>query len=150
MLNNLKDGSTETGKKDKQYDPTTKYKILIVEDERASQTILEKLIRMYDKNIEVISVDSGAKGLCHYFKNDFDIVFLDILMAHIDGNDFVKIVEENMKAGLITNKPNIIIQTSITSEFKLALLARNECILEIIRKPVTKNHIQECLPRYLS
>lgn len=149
MEDNKKDDSFEKEKIGEQFDSPTKYKILVVEDERTSLVILEKLIHAYDKNIEVIAVDSASKGLYYYFTNRFDLVFLDIMMAHIDGDDFIKIVDENMKAGLINYNPNIIVQTSITSDFKLAILAQKKCVLNVIKKPITSKHIHDSLSQYL-
>lgn len=149
MEDNKKDYSLEKKKRGKQSDSPPKHRILVVEDEPTTLVILEKLIHAFDKNIEVIAVDSASKGLYYYFTNRFDLVFLDILMAHIDGNDFIKIVDENMKAGLIKNNPNIIVQTSITSDFKLSILAKKKCVLNVFKKPITTKHIHDCLSQYL-
>ena len=125
-----------------------KTKILIVDDELVNLNLLEDLITDFDNNIEIIAVDSASLGLYHYFTNSFDLVLLDIFMAHINGNDFITIVEENLKAGLVTHGPNIIVQTSMKEDFKISLLAKKECVLEVIRKPITPKHIQDCLSRY--
>jgi chemotaxis protein histidine kinase CheA len=128
--------------------PTSPKKILIVEDELINRKLLEESIKSLHENIQIISVDSAAKGLCHFFTNCFDLVFLDIMMPRIDGNMFITIVEENLQEGLLKHKPNIVVQTAIQSLGKLTILAQNECVQEIIRKPIKAERIRDCVHRY--
>lgn len=123
-------------------------KVLIVEDEAVNRKLLEEALKSLLENIQIVSVDSAAKGLYHFFTNSFDLIFLDIMMPRVDGNAFIAIVEENLKEGLVRHKPNIVIQTAIQSFDQLMVLAQNECVQEIIRKPVKIDRIQECVCRY--
>jgi len=125
-----------------------KCKVLIIDDEQINLVLLEEFVHDFDKDIETISVDSAAKGLFYYFTNNIDLVFLDIVMANINGKDFIDIVEENMKAGLLNCCPNIVVQTAMPSDVKINLLAKKKCVLEVIRKPITKQHIHDCLTHY--
>lgn len=123
-------------------------KILIVEDEAINRTLLEEIVRNINSDIEIISVDSAEEGLYHFFTDHFSLIFLDIMMPIIDGNDFIAIVEENLIKKNVAHPCNIVVQTAIQSIFQLSTLAKNECVQEIIKKPISQKRIQECVERY--
>nr|MBF0222970.1 Hpt domain-containing protein [Desulfobulbaceae bacterium] len=123
-------------------------RVLIVEDELVNRKLLEEAVSCLLENVQIVSVDSAAKGLYHFFTNSFDLVFLDIMMPRVDGTAFIAVVEENLKEGLIRHKPNIVVQTAIQSIDQLLVLAQNECVQEILRKPIKMDRVQECIYRY--
>lgn len=124
------------------------HRILIIDDEQLNRRLLEELIRSYRKDIEVITTDNASEGLFHYFTSPFTLVLLDIMMPVIDGNDFLAIVEKNRQVGLLRCAPNIIVQTAIQSISQLTELAKWECVLEVMRKPITASHLKEHLDKY--
>lgn len=123
-------------------------KILIIEDEPVNLTLLETNIKNFNNSFEVIKAQSAEEGLFHFFTNTFDLIFLDIMMPVIDGNDFIAIVEKNIEKKNICNRCNIVVQTAIQSITQLTGLAKKECVQEIIRKPISPSRINECLVRY--
>ena len=122
-------------------------KILIVEDEPINQALIEANVKNFDESIEIVSVNSAEEGLFHFFTDNFSLIFLDIMMPIIDGNDFIAIVEKNLMKKNV-KVPNIVVQTAIQSLSQLTTLAKKECVQEIIRKPIPSDRIQECVKRY--
>ncbi len=126
------------------------YRILIIDDEPINAALLENHITDLrpEDNVEIIAVNSAAEGLFHFFTTKISIVFLDIMMPVIDGNDFIAIVEKNMHQKNITHDFKIMIQTAVQPMSQLIDLAQKESVHEIIRKPITKTRVKECLERY--
>lgn len=123
-------------------------RILIIEDHLVNQRFLEEAIKSSGGNFEIVTVDSGATGLFHFFTEQFDLVFVDIMMPNIDGSTFIAIVEENLKKGRLLKRPNIIVQTALQSIGRLSVLSQNDCVQEILRKPVKKEKVLEVVLRY--
>ena len=125
-------------------------KILIIEDEVINRSLLEQIIINTSDKLSIISVDSAAEGLFHYFSTEFDLVFLDIMMPEIDGNDFIHMVERNQEKGNLKKISNIVVQTAIQSITDLTALARKDVVQEIIRKPIDARRVIDCIDRYCS
>lgn len=123
-------------------------RILIVDDEAVSRKLLENLIRKSGREVEIISVDSAEEGIFYYLTEKFNLVFLDIIMPVIDGNDFIAIVEKNLENGHLKRDSNIVVQTAVESMEQLLSYIRRSCVQEVIRKPVTPARIADCLERY--
>lgn len=128
--------------------PPAQGEILIIEDELINRTLLEAMIQRESELLTITSVDSAEEGLYYYFSRRFDLVFLDIMMPNIDGNQFIDIVEKNRQAGHLHFVSNIVVQTAIQSLAQLTALAKRESVQEIIRKPITPYRIGECIRRY--
>jgi CheY-like chemotaxis protein len=124
------------------------FKILIIDDEAVSRKLLENIIRKFNKDIKIISVDTAEEGIFYYFTEHFDLVFLDIIMPVIDGNDFLAIVKRNFERGHLLNPSNIVVQTAVESMEQLLSYIKRACVQEVIRKPVTPERITDCLERY--
>jgi CheY-like chemotaxis protein len=138
---------TTSGSPTKQSQPYIP-KILLIEDEPVNMALLEANIKHVNSNVEIILAESAEEGLYHFFTNKFDLIFLDIMMPVIDGNDFIAIVEKNIAKKNIPNRTNIVVQTALQSIAQLTTLAKKECVQEIIRKPISLTRIEECIERY--
>lgn len=125
-------------------------KILIVEDEPINRKLLKATIKNMGQDLEIISVDSAEEGLFHFFTDKFSLIFLDIMMPVIDGNDFIAIAEKNLLKKNVPSPCNIVVQTAIQSMSQLTTLARKECVQEIIRKPISPERVHDCIERYCS
>ncbi|MDR9501247.1 MAG: response regulator [Desulfurivibrionaceae bacterium] len=123
-------------------------KILIIDDEVLNLALLEEFIKTFNKNIQITAVDSVAEALFYYFSEEFDLVFLDIMMPVVDGNHFLAIIEKNRAARHIFGDANIVVQTAVQSVGELLPLVRKECVLEVIRKPLLRKRIYTCIERY--
>lgn len=64
-------------------------KILIVDDQSLNQTILEAYINQYceqnDESMEIKTAGNGIEALLMCEDEKFDLIFMDILMPHMDG-----------------------------------------------------------------
>lgn len=127
---------------------TEKIRVLIIDDEQVNRLLLQEMTHAYNPDIEVISVDNAAEGLFHYMRSPFNVVFLDIMMPVIDGNDFLAIIEQNTKAGLLEQSGNIVVQTAIESISQLTALSKWECVQKVIRKPIVAKNMIHCLEKY--
>ena len=123
-------------------------KILIVDDEAVNRTLLEEFVQTFNKEIQITSVDSAAEAIFYYLTENFDLVFLDIMMPEVDGNHFISIVEKNRQAGNLVTPANIVVQTAVQSLEELLAMVQKECILEVIRKPIIRERIYTCIERY--
>ncbi len=123
-------------------------KILIIDDEAVSRKLLENIIKKFNNDIKVTSVDTAEEGIFYYFTEHFDLVFLDIIMPVIDGNDFLAIVKRNYECGHLLNPANIVVQTAVESMEQLLSYIKRASVQEVIRKPVTPERIIDCLERY--
>ncbi len=123
-------------------------KILIVDDEAVNRILLEEFVRTFNKDIQVTSVDSAAEAIFYYLTENFDLVFLDIMMPEVDGNHFISIVEKNKQASNLANPANIVVQTAVQSMEELLDIVQKDCVLEVIRKPILRDRICTCIKRY--
>jgi len=60
-------------------------RVLIVEDDRTSQTALASILR--SEGFEVITADDGAQGIDRFVREQPDLVLMDIEMPGMDGYD---------------------------------------------------------------
>lgn len=127
---------------------TTRAAILIVDDEDINRMLIEETVKSLRKNAKIISVASAEEGLYHYFTSNIGLVFLDIMMPNINGDDFLQVIQKNRDSGNLTNRPNIVIQTGVQSLEHLMSYVKLECIQEVIRKPIPYERIVECIERY--
>ena len=106
------------------------------------------MVRKFNDGIEIVTVDSAEEGIYYYLTEEFDLVFLDIIMPIVDGNDFLAIVEKNYERGHLKDVSNIVVQTAVESMEQLLSYIKKTCVQEVIRKPVTPERITDCLERY--
>jgi len=69
-------------------------------------------------------------------------------MPVIDGNDFIAIVEKNRELQHLEGEPNIVVQTAVQSMTELLAIVKKESVQEVIRKPITRERVLECIERY--
>lgn len=126
----------------------TDTKILVVDDEEVNRILLEEFIMTFNTDIKVTAVESAEEAIFYYLTEDFDLVFLDIMMPNVDGNHFISIIDKNRAAHNIVSPANIVVQTAVQSLEELLSLVRRECVLEVIRKPILRERICTCIERY--
>ncbi len=123
-------------------------KILVVDDEAVNRVLLQEFIKTFNKEIQITAVDSAAEAIFYYLTEEFDLVFLDIMMPDVDGNHFISIVEKNREAHNLSQEANIVVQTAVQSLEELLSIVRKDCVLEVIRKPIMRKRIYTCIERY--
>jgi len=70
-------------------------KILVVDDEETIRSVFKTIFeRMYKGKYQVSIVKSGKEAIKKLKEENFDVVFVDILMAEMDGLDTLKALKE--------------------------------------------------------
>jgi response regulator RpfG family c-di-GMP phosphodiesterase len=70
----------------------SKYKILIVDDNKNNLVSLHALLEEYFNDIQIFEATSGMKALGVLLKNEVDLIILDIQMSHMDGFETAKFI----------------------------------------------------------
>ena len=70
----------------------SKKRALIVDDNRTCRLALDKILTK--AGFETIQAEDGKAGLEAYSQQDFDIIFLDIVMPEIDGLEALRAIRE--------------------------------------------------------
>jgi len=79
--------NVEEIKKDQPVDQT-EIRVLIAEDNRINQLVAKKMIQQVTKNI--IVANNGKEAVDQFLKNQFDVIFMDIQMPVMDGEQAIK------------------------------------------------------------
>lgn len=107
-------------------------KVLIIDDERAIRRALKEILEFED--CQVSEAENGKQGLDLILSNQFDLVFCDIKMPQMDGNELLDALQE--KAIEI---PIIMISGHGTVEN--AVQAIKKGAFDFIEKPLDLNRI---------
>lgn len=70
-----------------------KLKVLVVEDERHTRTIIKALLRQIGVRV-IMEATNGRDGLIEVVRDPPDIVLCDVHMTPIDGREFLKALRE--------------------------------------------------------
>ena len=89
-----------------QYDLTPNGKILVVDDDLSTRTLLEKMISK--EGWVVKSAENGEKAFSLLKDNKFELIILDLIMPVMDGFEFLKKIKQYKKYAKIP----IIVVTS--------------------------------------
>jgi putative two-component system response regulator len=68
-----------------------KYKVLVVDDEVINRELIITIFSIFE-NIEVDQTDNGSEALGKIFKNQYNVVLLDMFMPGLDGLQVLEIV----------------------------------------------------------
>lgn len=125
-------------------------KILVVEDDFSTRQILKKILSNYG---EVDIAIDGVEGL-EAFKyaletqEKYDVIFLDILMPNMDGQELLKSIRDfeykNELGGKLGVK--IVMVTILSSSKDIINAFREQCEIYII-KPIEKEEIEKALKK---
>jgi len=85
--------------------------VLLIEDETALQEAVK--MKFKKKGIEVLSAETGEKGLSLLKKKKADLVWLDILLPGIDGLEVLKRIRKAQKT---KNLPVLVVSVSSGQE----------------------------------
>ncbi|MGL1934906.1 MAG: response regulator [Fibrobacterales bacterium] len=125
-------------------------KFLIVEDDPIALNVLTLLLKDY--GIVDIARD-GREGInifreAHQRKAFFDVVFLDIMMPHIDGHEVLESIRSLEKEAKIEGSAGTkIVMCSALDDSKNVIKAfRNQCE-GYLTKPIQKKDIEEQLKK---
>lgn len=113
-------------------------KAVIVDDEQAALTTLEKKINLYSSSIKVVALANSAKeGLQAIHKHKPDIVFLDIEMPWMNGFEMLECIGDQIDFDVVF----------VTAYDQYAIKAFKAKAIDYLLKPVDKEDLVECIQR---
>ena len=121
-----------------------KIKILCTDDDHISRSLLKKLIAKMSENIDLRMANDGGQGLQLIGLVEPDVIFLDMLMDKMNGNEMVREVERKFPKYL----DKIIVMSSLDSKSKEV----TESIFmgcDYIKKPVSPDKIRNAMNKVL-
>ena len=142
----LKDVKTEYKSKriDNNYLDYSKYKILVVDDNKLNRKVIERLLKPYKVNIELL--ESGTECIDKIKTGSkYDLILLDHMMPELDGIETIRILRKtNMK-----NLPPIVAMTAnVVTEIKDEYL--KEGFSDYLAKPVDIKELDKLLNKYFN
>lgn len=72
------------------------FRILVVEDHKMNQIVVQKTLEKKWKNIQIFMADNGQDAICFLEKNSVDLILMDILMPVRDGFSTAAHIRKNM------------------------------------------------------
>ena len=96
-------------------------RILLVDDQAFNLIVLENLIESSFPNAACEKAINGKLALETVIENDkagtpFDMIFMDINMPEMDGNESARLITKEHQEGRLAHKPFISAITAYTSE----------------------------------
>lgn len=114
-------------------------KTIIVEDDKMSLDLLNKVLQVHFPSLEIIGLfSSPAEALVFLDDNYIDLIITDIKMPGLSGIELAELASE--KRPLIK-----IVLLSAYQDFDVALRALNSNVISYILKPVTVEKIQKAV-----
>lgn len=108
---------------------------LIVEDDRGTQKVLQKLLADVCSDITVCS--NGAEGIFHLCRSEKPtLILLDLLMPQVSGEHFLEVMESLDARGFLKFKAKCIIVSSVTDYAHLKRLTQFHCVGGALAKPI--------------
>ncbi|MFW6350988.1 MAG: LytR/AlgR family response regulator transcription factor [Bacteroidota bacterium] len=115
----------------------SKYKVIIIEDEKPAQKLLESFMAEYT-NFEITGFCSdGYEGAKMISAEKPDLVFLDVQMPRINGFEMLELIDEN-------NAP-LIIFTTAYDEFAIESFNYNTC--DYLLKPISRERFNKSIEK---
>ncbi len=115
------------------------FNILLVDDSATVRAVINKALILAGVDInQLYQAGNGREGLDVLEKEWVDLVFCDISMPEMDGEEMVAEMKEQ---GMIENIP-VVIVSSAGSEPRVARLKANG-VRDYIQKPFTPERIRE-------
>lgn len=121
-------------KEEKNYDSTSRYTILVVDDELRNIKLITAMLS--SEPYEILQADNGEKALEIINTHRIDLVLLDVMMPGINGFEVTRIIKNNQET---KNIPIILVTALDGSENKTKALEVGAD--EFLTKPVNKVEI---------
>ena len=101
-----------------------KKKVLVVDDDKL---MLDYMKGILEEDYDVLAADNGKNGMSLVLLFEPDLIVLDLVMPHLDGYKFLKILKEKK----LTTK--VIVMTGVPEDKRDDMDMSN--VLEVILKP---------------
>lgn len=142
MIQNKMRKQKSTKKRIKQIKPKMKKaKILLVEDNKINQRLMEIFIKRMNYSCEV--ANDGLEAIDILKKKKYDLIIMDIQMPKIDGFETTDLIRK-----MNIQTPIIALTADVTKETKLK--CRHSGMNNYISKPIKKNLLLEIIKKYTS
>lgn len=120
------------------------YKILIVDDNNLNRRVLEKLLKPYKANLELI--DSGILCVEKIKAGEkYDLILLDHMMPELDGIETIRILKKTKSKDL---PPIVAMTANVVTEMKDEYL--KEGFSDYLAKPVDLKELNKLLCKYFN
>ena len=125
-------------------------RFLVVDDVEVNRILLDKILGPFG---DVVTVNDGKQCLDTYLESlhenkPFDVIFLDILMPIMDGQEaLTQIREYEASHGMDTGHEVKIVMVTSLDDWKNALDSFKKGVAEYIPKPIDRMKIIELLGR---
>ncbi len=125
-------------------------KILLTEDDFTSRKTMQIMLRPYGE-IDVAvngieAIDAFKESLNNDEVKPYDVIFLDIMMPEMDGQEALKEIRKiEMEVGIVAGDSTKIIMTTALDDSKNIMNSFREQCDGYLVKPVSKNDIKEKL-----
>lgn len=83
-------------RQDQAETPSSRVKILIVDDDAASLTTLSAVLE--DLGEEIVRARSGREALAHLLQDDFAVILLDVKMPEMDGFETAELIRQRKRS----------------------------------------------------
>jgi len=118
--------------------------LMIVDDDKISQTVLYNLTQHYKNSNNVILADNGLQCLTYLSKTKLiDLIFMDINMPYMNGIEATKNIRQTKKFEHYQLVPIVAVTAYETSIIDMNLFN------EYIKKPITFEELVTILEKYL-
>ncbi len=118
-------------------------KILVVEDNKTNQMLIEILLR--EKNLDICMANDGLQALEYVKKEKFELILMDINMPNMNGIEAMKAIKANDKN--LEKIPIIALTANAVSGDKDFYI--KEGFDAYLAKPIDDTLLQDCLEKYL-
>ncbi|MBF0438851.1 MAG: response regulator [Magnetococcales bacterium] len=120
-------------------------RVLVVEDDVISRQLVEVMLRNW--SLEVVAVSSGQEALERFVADRFDLIFLDIHMAGLNGYETCLKIREYEKVLAWKAIPIIALTGSVLPEDKAR--GRSVGMNDFLEKPLRIKNLQAILHHWL-
>jgi two-component system, chemotaxis family, chemotaxis protein CheY len=121
------------------------FNILLVDDSLTVRAVIKKTLRLAGVDIgELHEAGNGQEALAVLDANWIDLVFADLCMPVMDGEEFVDRLHQS---GVLASLP-VVIVSSAGSEPRIARL-REKGVRDFVHKPFTPERIREVVDQVM-
>jgi len=120
-------------------------KILVVDDVEANRLSLKYLLEEYFENLSIILANNGEDALRIAFKDEIDLIILDVQMPGIDGFETAKYLRSNAK----TKNIPIIFLTAIFKDDEFQEKGFEIGAVDYLTKPIQNNQFINKINLYI-
>lgn len=115
-----------------------KYKLLIVDNDESTREYFERVLRdQYDIDM----AEDGRHGARMVFRDNYDLVLLELRMPNWDGIDMMTSCE------LVSPKTNFLVVSGHLTEENIAKISSYPNCLGYVSKPVDRDQLREAVSK---